>query len=108
MNILNSIYPSPSVQGKTPSVDSSRKSMVNPASVTKTSIFYINDVHGQIPKMQRLVSASEHAGLLADERGADLLRLSSGDIFIGKDKKRNGVAASFLNIAGIDAQAFSR
>ncbi len=105
MNILNSIYPSPSVQGKTPSVDSARKSMVNPASVTKTSIFYINDVHGQIPKMQRLVSASEHAGLLADERGADLLRLSSGDIFIGKDKKRNGVAASFLNIAGIDAQA---
>ena len=75
MNILNSIYPSPSVQGKTPSVDSARKSMVNPASVTKTSIFYINDVHGQIPKMQRLVSASEHAGLLADERGADLLRI---------------------------------
>ena len=30
----------------------------------KTSIFYINDIHGQVPKMQRLVSASHHAGLL--------------------------------------------
>ena len=27
----------------------------------KTSIFYINDIHGQVPKMQRLVSASHHA-----------------------------------------------
>ena len=80
-------------------------SLVNPASVTKTSIFYVNDIHGQIPKMERLVSASEHAGIIADSKGADFLRLCSGDTFIGKDEKRNIAAASFLDLAQIDAEA---
>lgn len=72
---------------------------------TKTSIFYINDLHGQLPKMSRLVSASEHAGLVADKYGMDLLRLSAGDTFIGSNEKRNKAASDFLNIANIDAQA---
>ncbi len=76
-----------------------------PYSSAKTSIFYINDIHGQVPKMQRLVSAAEHADIDAKNNGADILKLSSGDTFIGSDDKRNHVAASFLNLAGIDAQA---
>ncbi len=72
---------------------------------TKTSIFYINDLHGQIPKMQRLVSAGYHAEQLAKENGADLLKLCSGDTFIGGDEKRSMAAASFLDIAGIQAEA---
>ena len=77
----------------------------NNASKTKTSIFYINDLHGQIPKMQRLVSAGQHAELMAENSGADILKLCSGDTFIGGDEKRNMAAASFLNVAGIDAEA---
>ncbi len=79
----------------------------SPSSVltTRTSIFYINDLHGQIPKMERLVSASEHASILAGKNGSDILKLCSGDTFIGSDEKRNLAAARFLNLAGIDAQA---
>ncbi len=75
-----------------------------PDSVTKTSIFYINDLHGQIPKMQRLTSASVQAGIKAEQTGSDLLRLCSGDTFIGSEEKRNLAAASFLDIAGIQAE----
>lgn len=71
---------------------------------TKTSIFYINDLHGQIPKMERLLSASEHAKIEAKKDGADFLKLCSGDTFIGSNEKRNIAAASFLNIAQIDAE----
>lgn len=104
MNILNSMF-TQSVQANPNLMSTTNRKMVNPNSVTKTSVFYVNDIHGQIPKMQRLVSASQHAGVLAKNNGADLLRVSSGDTFIGKDEKRNQVAASFLNIAGINAQA---
>lgn len=105
MNILNNIFSTQGVSTNPMPASGLKQRMVNPSSVTKTSLFYINDLHCQIPKMQRLVSASKHAGILADQQGADLLRLSSGDTFIGKDEKRNQVAASFLNIADIDAQA---
>ena len=77
----------------------------NNAKTTKTSIFYINDLHGQVPKMQRLVSASHHADIDAKKSNSDILKLCAGDTFIGSDDGRNHVAASFLNLAGIDAQA---
>ena len=77
----------------------------SPNSSLKTSIFYINDIHGQIPKMQRLYAASIHNKVIADRNGADYLKLSSGDTFIGGDDKRNHVAAEFLDITGFDAQA---
>lgn len=72
---------------------------------TKTSIFYSNDVHGQVPKMQRLVSAAEHTELEAQKKGSDILKLSAGDTFIGSDEKRNAVGATFLDIADFDAAA---
>ncbi len=72
---------------------------------TKTSIFYINDIHGQVPKMQRLVSASHHAGLNAANNGSDILKVCAGDTFIGTDEKRNLAAARFLDTAGIHAHA---
>ena len=76
----------------------------NPNSTAKTSIFYINDIHGQIPKMSKLTSASYEASINAEKNGADILKLSSGDTFIGTDDKRNLAAAKFLDIAGIHAQ----
>lgn len=81
------------------------KNKVNPLSTTKTTIMYINDLHGQVPKMQRLLSAGEHAQFVAKQNGADMLKLCSGDTFIGSDEKRNIVAAKFLDLAGIHAEA---
>lgn len=98
MNILNDILvrnnqqPLPLLPAKT-------------ESKTKTSIFYSNDVHGQVPKMQRLVSAAEHSELEAKKKGSDILKLSAGDTFIGSDEKRNAVGATFLDIADFDAAA---
>ena len=75
----------------------------NKQGTTKTSIFYMNDLHRQVPKMQRLVSAAEHSELEAKKKGADILKCAAGDIFIGKDEKTNAVGATFLDIADIDA-----
>ncbi len=99
---LNNYYTG--VSNKTQTVNSNVKELNNPNSTTKTSLFYINDLHGQVPKMQRLVSAAQDANVKAIQSGADFLKLSSGDTFIGSDDKRNTVAAHFLNTAGIHAQ----
>lgn len=72
---------------------------------TRTSVMYTNDLHGQIPKMQRLVSAAKGAEIRAKQFGYDIFKFSSGDTFIGSDEKRNSVAASFLNTSGMDAHA---
>lgn len=69
----------------------------------KTSIFYINDLHGQLPKMERITTAALNFDTFTKENNLDALKLSSGDIFIGQDPKRNAVAAAFLNTAGIEA-----
>lgn len=103
MNIIsaNLSYPQKSFYGQP---QGSTGQMSSPSSAVKTTIFYTNDVHGQIPKMERLVSASKDAGLGAAKSGADILRLCSGDTFIGKDEKRNEVGAEFLDIAEFDAE----
>ncbi len=77
----------------------------NSNSSTRTSIFYANDIHGQIPKMQRIYAASLQHAVNAKKDGADALRLCSGDTFIGSDEKRDSVAAKFLDLAKFDAQA---
>ncbi len=98
-NILNR-----NIEMQTNPVSVKTEKFTAPDSTTKTSIFYINDIHGQVPKMQRLTSASQQAGIQAKQTGSDLLRLCSGDTFIGSDEKRNLAAASFLDIAGIQAE----
>ncbi len=74
-----------------------------PSTNVKTSIFYINDIHGQVPKMEQITSASTQFDSYAKQQKSDALKLSSGDIFIGGDKKTNQVAANFLQTAGIQA-----
>lgn len=106
MNILNQylqVHASPPPYPRS-NVPIPRK-FSNPNSSAKTSIFYSNDLHGQLPKMTRLVSAAQHAEINANSTGSDLLKLSAGDLFIGSDEKRNAVASQFLNIAGYHAQA---
>lgn len=95
MNIL--------AQHAQPSMKAALPAETEKKQTTKTSIFYSNDVHGQVPKMQRLVSAAAHTELEAKKAGSDILKLSSGDTFIGSDEKRNSVGATYLDIADFDA-----
>lgn len=106
MNILNQYLQAQSIHPPLPQNQSVPKpKFSNPNSSAKTSIMYINDLHRQLPKMSRLVSASEHVENISNSTGSDLLRLSAGDLFVGSDEKVNAVAAKFLNLADIDAQA---
>lgn len=74
-----------------------------PSASVKSSIFYINDVHGQEPKMEQLTSASTQFDSFVKQKKVDGLKFSSGDTFIGADEKTNKVAATFLQTAGIQA-----
>ncbi len=67
----------------------------------KSSIFYVNDVHGQIPKMEQITNASMQFDTFVKKSKVDGLKLCSGDTFIGKDEKTNQTAAAFLQTAGI-------
>ena len=49
----------------------------------KTDIFYINDVHGQVPKMERLANASD-----AFDEFVKTYRLKAGDgMYIPKEER---------------------
>ena len=71
-------------------------------SPVKTSIFYINDVHGQNIRMERLISASNQFDSFVPSNN-DKLKLASGDIMLGEDEKAVKTADKFLNLAGIMA-----
>lgn len=68
---------------------------------TKTSIFYINDLHGQVPKMEQLKTASSAHDSFVTKENIDGLKVSSGDIFIGSNAVTNKTAAKFLGTIGI-------
>lgn len=72
---------------------------------TRTSIFYINDYHGKAINMERTVTASNIFDQQNQTSGTDKLKLASGDIMLGEDKKVNKIAVNFMNYIGITATA---
>lgn len=76
----------------------------NASKATRASIFYINDVHGQVANMERIKTASDtfDASVPAD---TDKLKFSSGDTILGEDLKLGEAAAGFLDSIGIKATA---
>lgn len=94
-NILNQ-YLSKSQQ--MPQSDSDKK---KPAPL-KTSIFYMNDIHGQNIRMERLVNAVNQFDSFT-QAGTDKMKFASGDIMLGEDEKQVKSADTFLNLAGIMA-----
>jgi len=73
--------------------------------VTRTSIFYINDVHSNLTNIEKLKNASDSFDKLIPSEGIDKLKLSSGDIGVGRDKEFSKVAVAFQNAIGIMASA---
>ena len=71
----------------------------------KTSIFYINDAHGKSINIERTVAASNDFDCYVKNTGADVLKLSSGDIQLGEPFKANRVMVEAQNIMGIMASA---
>jgi len=70
-----------------------------PNSTTKASIFYINDLHGQNIRMERLVNAVNQFDVSVP-KDVDKMKFASGDIMLGEDEKHVKVADKFLNLSG--------
>ena len=69
-----------------------------------TSIFYINDVHGQTGKMESLATAAQSFDTFVRQNSnVDGLKLAAGDVLIGEDAAINKAATSFLNLIGLHA-----
>ena len=63
--------------------------MINPISAnpiapktTKTSIFYVNDLHGQTMKMEKIYNMSKTFDQFVPSEKTTKLKLSSGDIMM--------------------------
>ena len=72
------------------------------SSPVRTNIFYINDVHGQVSKMERIVTAANMFDRQAQQTGVDTFKVSAGDIMLGEDIPTINTAINFLNLAGIN------
>ena len=66
------------------------------------SIFYVNDLHGQIPTMIRINNAAtQFEASVADKKNVDAFMFSAGDICIGSDNGVNRSSIAFMNISDI-------
>lgn len=68
----------------------------------KASIFYINDVHGQNIRMERLFNAVKQFDS-KNLQNTDKMKFASGDIMLGEDEKLVKVGDKFLNLSGFMA-----
>lgn len=87
------------------SVNPQVSSTKQPQKTTKTSIFYINDVHSNITNLEKLKSASDNFDSFTPSEKVDKLKFSAGDVSLGVgiDKNKYGVIAQ--NAMGIMATA---
>lgn len=81
------------------------KQQTKPSKTTKTSIFYINDVHSNLTNIEKLKVASDEFDAFVPSESTDKLKLSAGDIGVGRDKEFSKVAVAFQNAIGIMASA---
>ena len=93
------IYPD-----KTVPVYNTSTSSVDTTSAVKASIFYINDLHGQNIRMERLFNAINQFDK-TQKNDTDKMKFASGDIMLGEDEKHVKVADTFLNMSGFSALA---
>ena len=70
----------------------------------KEIIFYINDLHGQNIRMERMYNAVKQFDTFTPQN-TDKMKFASGDIMLGEDEKHVKVANKFLNLAGFLATA---
>ena len=108
------IYPTETVpvytQTSTPTPEFSKPT------VTHSSWFYINDVHGKMTNMERIYNISQEFDRLPAKNFAkdfytnstdnvSKFKVSSGDIILGANYTSNQVASQFLNWSGFIASA---
>lgn len=68
---------------------------------TQLSIFYTNDMHGDINRLSKLKTAKD--SFEKQNKDNATLTLTAGDCFYGKDKKRIGLISKVMNWMKFDA-----
>ena len=76
----------------------------NPSENIKASIFYVNDIHGQNIRMERLINAINQFDTFTPSN-KDKMKFASGDIMLGEDESHVKVDNKFLNLGGFLATA---
>lgn len=72
---------------------------------TNLSLFYVNDMHGNIDNMSGMIAASDTFDKAVKEKNTDVIKLSGGDNFSGGNTTRNKLVLDFLSRMGIKASA---
>lgn len=76
-----------------------------PSKITRTSIFYVNDIHSNLTNIEKLKNVSDEFDTFVPSEKTDKLKLSAGDIGVGRDAQFSKVSVAFQNSTGIMASA---
>lgn len=76
-----------------------------PSKVTRTSIFYVNDIHSNLTNLEKIKSMSDEFDTFTPSEKTDKLKFSAGDIGVGRDLLFNKLSVIFQNSTGIMASA---
>ena len=99
------LYPETHLLKQNVSGENNKKSPQKSNSPVKTSIFYLNDVHGKMTNMERIKTVSDIFDKSNKGENTAKLKLASGDIILGANFISNMVANKFLNWIGVSANA---
>lgn len=99
------LYPETNLLKQNVSGENNKKSPQKSNSPVKTSIFYLNDVHGKMTNMERIKTVSDIFDKSNKGENTAKLKLASGDIILGANFISNMVANKFLNWIGVSANA---
>lgn len=72
---------------------------------TKTSIFYVNDIHSNLTNIEKLKNASDEFDEFIPSEKTDKLKFSAGDVGVGRDPSFSKLSVVFQNATGIMASA---
>ena len=66
------------------------------------SIFYVNDIHGQLAPMNKINNAAtQFEAVNSDKKNVDTLMVSAGDIMIGGNDGVNKTSGAFMDVSNI-------
>lgn len=72
----------------------------------KTSIWYTNDIHGQISQLNGQKCGSDEFTKSHKNDDVDSFKLCAGDTLIGQDQKQNNLWIEALDLLGIEVSVF--
>lgn len=86
-------------------IQNTQTQVVTKPKITRTSIFYVNDIHSNLKNLERIKTASDQFDTFVPSEKTDKLKLAGGDIGVGRDANFNKIAVTFENSIKMMASA---